>query len=214
MSLDGYLDDASEQRLLLSNNEDFDRVDDVRAGCDAILVGARTIRKDNPRLLVRSTRRRSDRRAAGLPADPIKVTLTGSGELDPGSRFFAAGAEDKIVFVAAGAYARVRARLGAVADVVDAGEPVDLGRLLDELGERGVRRLMVEGGGEVYTRFLAADLVDELHVVVAPFFVGAETAPRFVRPARFPTDPRNPLHLAETRQLGDLVLLRYLRAPA
>ena len=50
MSLDGYLDDATDQRLLLSNEADFDRVDEVRAGCDAILVGAATVRNDNPRL--------------------------------------------------------------------------------------------------------------------------------------------------------------------
>ncbi|GAB3841922.1 hypothetical protein GCM10027610_051850 [Dactylosporangium cerinum] len=54
MSIDGYIHDATETRLLLSNDADFDRVDAVRAGCDAILVGAHTIRQDNPRLLVRS----------------------------------------------------------------------------------------------------------------------------------------------------------------
>jgi 5-amino-6-(5-phosphoribosylamino)uracil reductase len=65
-SIDGYIDDTSETRLLLSNDTDFDRVDDVRASCDAILVGATTIRKDNPRLLVRSQARR-DARAPEAP---------------------------------------------------------------------------------------------------------------------------------------------------
>lgn len=77
MSIDGYLDDTTAVRLLLSNDADFDRVDAVRAECDAILVGANTIRKDNPRLLVRSQARRDDRIARGLPASPTKVTLTG-----------------------------------------------------------------------------------------------------------------------------------------
>ncbi|SNQ49790.1 2,5-diamino-6-ribosylamino-4(3H)-pyrimidinone 5'-phosphate reductase (fragment) [Frankia canadensis] len=54
MSVDGYIDDATSARLLLSNDEDFDRVDEARASCDALLVGAETIRRDNPRLLVRS----------------------------------------------------------------------------------------------------------------------------------------------------------------
>ena len=54
MSIDGYIDDASNTRLLMSNDADFDRVDEVRAGCDAILVGANTIRRDNPRLMVRA----------------------------------------------------------------------------------------------------------------------------------------------------------------
>ena len=53
MSLDAYLDGPGEDRVLFSNDADFDRVDAVRAGCDAILVGAATVRNDDPRLLVR-----------------------------------------------------------------------------------------------------------------------------------------------------------------
>ena len=91
MSLDGYLDDASDERLLLSNDADFDRVDEVRAGCDAILVGAATVRNDDPRLLVRDPERVARRRAAGLPAQPLKVTVTDRAKLDPEARFFTAG---------------------------------------------------------------------------------------------------------------------------
>ena len=64
MSIDGYLDSAAEERLLLSNDADFDRVDAVRASCDAILVGATTVRNDDPRLLVRAAGR------AGTGASP------------------------------------------------------------------------------------------------------------------------------------------------
>ena len=76
MSIDGYLDSASPGRLKLSNAADFDRVDAERAACDAILVGAATIRSDNPRLLVRSPQRRADRVARGCPPSPTKVTVT------------------------------------------------------------------------------------------------------------------------------------------
>ena len=67
MSIDGYLGSAAPRRLELSNDADFDRVDAVRASCDAILVGAATVRIDNPRLLVRSQNRRAARTARGLP---------------------------------------------------------------------------------------------------------------------------------------------------
>ena len=67
VSLDGYLGDQTP-RLALSNEADFDRVDEVRASCDAIMVGAVTVRTDNPRLLVRSQARRDERRARGLAA--------------------------------------------------------------------------------------------------------------------------------------------------
>ena len=76
MSLDGFLDDARDQRLLLSNDADFDRVDEVRASCDAIMVGAVTVRTDNPRLLVRSQSRRDRRLARGLAPSPMKITVT------------------------------------------------------------------------------------------------------------------------------------------
>jgi len=69
VSIDGYIGNAAS-RLLLSNDADFDRVDAVRASCDAILVGAETVRVDNPRLLVRSQTRRDERAARGLPASP------------------------------------------------------------------------------------------------------------------------------------------------
>jgi 5-amino-6-(5-phosphoribosylamino)uracil reductase len=82
MSIDGYLDSATVKRLPLSNDADFDRVDAVRASCDAILVGAATVRNDNPRLLVRSAARRDARLARGLRSTPIKVTVTRRAHLD------------------------------------------------------------------------------------------------------------------------------------
>ena len=85
-SIDGYLDDMNETRLLLSNTEDFDRVDAVRASADAILVGANTVRRDNPRLLVRSVERQQQRIRRGLTPHPVKVTLTGRGDLDVAAR--------------------------------------------------------------------------------------------------------------------------------
>ncbi len=82
MSIDGYLGSAMPQRLALSNDADFDRVDAVRASCDAIMVGAATVRNDNPRLLVRSQARRDERMARGLAPSPMKVTVTERVELD------------------------------------------------------------------------------------------------------------------------------------
>lgn len=213
-SVDGYIDDTSETRLLLSNQDDFDRVDEVRARVDAILVGANTIRRDDPRLLVRSSERQDERIGRGLPAHPIKVTLTASGDLDAGAKFFAAGDTEKIVYTRDAAVPAVRDALGAVATAVPAGDPIDLGTVLDDLGDRKVQRLMVEGGGTVHSQFLTAGLVDEIHLVIAPFLVGDPGAPRFVHPGRYPQDPEHPMVLAETRQIGDVVLLRYVVASA
>jgi 5-amino-6-(5-phosphoribosylamino)uracil reductase len=213
VSLDGYLDAATQERLVLSNSADLERVDQVRAECDAILVGAATVRNDNPRLLVRSSLLREGRRERGLGEHPMKVTLTESGHLDACSNFFMTGGSEKLVYSASRVVPELRCRLGGIATVVDGGQRVDLRCLVEDLHDRGVRRLMVEGGGQVHTQFLTADLADELHLVVAPFFVGNSRAHRFVGDGAFPWNPAHRAHLVETRQIEDVVLLRYALSP-
>ncbi|MBO4138769.1 RibD family protein [Micromonospora tulbaghiae] len=217
MSIDGYIDDATTERLLLSNDDDLDRVDAIRAGCDAIMVGAATVRRDDPRLLVRSERRRAERVARGLPPSPVKVTVTGSGDLDPRARFFTVGDGLKLVYCPTGVVDKAREQVGAVSTVVDAGDPATPEAVVADLAGRGVTRLMVEGGGSMHRQFLTAGLADELHLVVAPFFVGDGRAPRFVGDGRFPWHPGRRARVVEVRQIGDVVLTRYAlsdRCPA
>lgn len=183
ISLDGHLDDNSAERLVLSNAADLDRVDAERAGVDAILVGAGTIRNDDPRLSVRSPARRAAREAAGKPATPLKVVLS-NGDL-PADAAFRADGESLVTH-------------GTVTDV------------LAQLEERGVERLMVEGGGRVLTEFLTAGAADELQLVIAPFFVGDATAPRFVHGGRFPWSKDHRATLASVERIGNVVLHRYL----
>ncbi len=182
VSLDGRIDDHRPERLLLSSPEDLDRVDEVRAGVDAILVGAGTVLADDPRLQVRSAERRAARVARGEPETPLRVVLAGRRPLDPAARVFDGG----------GAVVLQRA---------------DVAGVLDDLAARGVRRLLVEGGTGVHTAFLAAGAVDELHLAVAPLLVG--DGPRFVHPAAFPPGQR--WRLVDARAHGDTVVCRYRR---
>ncbi|MEU8591335.1 dihydrofolate reductase family protein [Streptomyces sp. NPDC048664] len=207
VSLDGYLDDTGPERLLLSGPEDFDRVDEVRAGSDAILVGAGTLRTDNPRLLVNSAERRAARVAAGLPEYPLKVTVSASGDLDPAAAFWHTGGEKAVCTTDEGAR-RLRGRLPADIEVVALGPEVEWRAVLAHLGERrGVRRLMVEGGGLVHTQLLRQGLADELQLALAPLFVGDTAAPRMFGPGAYPPGR---MRLVETRQVGDVVLMRYV----
>ncbi len=204
MSADGYLDDASATRLVLSGEADLDRVDELRAGSDAILVGAQTIRADNPGLLVRSQARRERRAGQGLPENPRRVTLTRSGHLDPAARFFAATGEPPLVYAPAAPAGELSARLGTAATVVPC-EP-RLAGVLADLAGRGVGRLMVEGGASVLAQFLAAGLADELTLAVAPVFVADPAAPRLLAGAR----PEGRMTLAAVTRAGDMAVLRYL----
>jgi 5-amino-6-(5-phosphoribosylamino)uracil reductase len=149
VSLDGYLDSPTMPRLPLSNAADFERIDAVRASCDAILVGANTIRRDNPRLLIRSEDRRRQREQHGLPASPVKVTVTETGDLDPGGQFFTAGTADKIVYCPTATRRTLDTTVGCSATVVGLGTQVTVRAIAEDLAARGVRRLMIEGGATV-----------------------------------------------------------------
>ena len=208
VSIDGYIGSASS-RLLLSNDADFDRVDAVRASCDAILVGAETVRIDNLRLLVRSRARREERAACGLSASPMKVTVTRGADLDARADFFTVGDTEKLVYCAGPWVADARERLGRVATLVGPADGVEMRTLTTDLAARGVDRLMGEGGGTVHTQFLTDDIVDELQLTVAPVFVGDSDAPRFVRDGAFPRNPTRRAELVDVQKLGDVVLLRY-----
>ncbi|MFF7330700.1 dihydrofolate reductase family protein [Streptomyces sp. NPDC008150] len=215
VSLDGHLDDTGPERLRLSGPEDFERVDEVRASVDAILVGAGTVRADNPRLLVNSPARRAARVAAGRPEFPLKVVVSGSGDLDPGAAIWHTGGE-KVVYTTDdgakrlhGAASRTPGTPGGpvAADVVPLGDTLDWGLLLTHLHDaRGVRRLMVEGGGLVHTQLIQQGLADELQLALTPLLVGEPDAPRLFGPGGY---RRGRLRLVETRAVGDTVLARY-----
>lgn len=211
VSIDGHLDTRpGEDRLLLSNKEDFERVDSVRASVDAILVGAGTLRADNPRLLVNSAEHRASRVAAGEPEYPLKATITGTGDLDPDWKFWHHGGDKLVLAVGHEATAKARANLGDLATVQSVPEEAVWPTALDILGDKyAAKRLMVEGGGTVHTQLLEAALADELQLVIAPLLVGQFDAVRMLGPASYPGGPAARLRLLETRQIGDVVLLRY-----
>jgi riboflavin-specific deaminase-like protein len=213
VSLDGCLDDASPERLILSGPEDLDEVDELRSAADAIMVGAGTIRADNPRLLVRDQDRVAVREAEGRPSHPLRVTVTATGDLDPAARFFE-GPGTPLVYAPATAAVAARRNLKDKAVVIDAGEELSLAAVLHDLyAERMVLTLLAEPGAVLARDLLAQDLVDEIRLAVAPFFVGDENAPRFALPAHYPHVKGNPMTLAGVRRLGDLAVLRYRLNP-
>lgn len=209
VSVDGYLDDASGPRLILSGPEDLDEVDDLRATADAILVGAGTIRADNPRLLIRDAARITRREREGRPAHPRRVTLTATGDLDSHAHFFT-GPGAPLVYATASAAKAARDNLGERAVVIDAGPQLTLANVLEDLHtERAVATVLIEGGSQILRELLAANLADELRLAIAPFFVGDPAAPRFALPARYPHDHANPMTLLSVRQVGNVAVHHY-----
>lgn len=209
VSIDGYLDDASPDRLILSGPEDLDEVDALRATADAILVGAGTIRRDNPRLLVRDPARVAARTAAGRSPHPFRITMSGTGDLEPAARFFT-GPRTPLVYCTTRAAEAARSKLGDKAVVIDVGEELSLAAVLQDLhAERKVLTLLVEGGAHILRDLLAANLADELRLAIAPFFVADPAAPRFALPAPYPHTAANPMTLVSVRQIGDVAVHHY-----
>ena len=160
---DGYLDDNTPRRLMISTPEDWAAVLALRAAHDAILVGAETLRRDNPALLLRDEGARARRAARGLRPDLTKVTMTRSGRLSPAMRFFTEGDADRLVFSEVPVPA-----LEGVAEVILPGAPLTAAAVVTELEKRGIGSLFVEGGARTLRQFFDAGLADTLRLAVNP----------------------------------------------
>ena len=186
VTADGYLDDNTPERLVISTPEDWAEVLRLRAAHDAILVGAETLRRDDPALLLRDETVRARRRALGLRPDIAKATLTRSGRLSPALRFFTEGDADRYVFSD-----RPLPELDGVAEVVRTGTPPTAAEIVTELERRGIENLFVEGGSQILGMFIAEGMDDTLRLAVNPrLTLGPERGGarfRYVPPAGTPS---------------------------
>jgi 5-amino-6-(5-phosphoribosylamino)uracil reductase len=210
MSVDGKIGTRARTRVAISSSEDSARVDALRAACDAVLVGGVTLRHDDPRLTVKDPRHVKKRVSAGLPPQPLKVTVIGKLTSAMGKRFFRTGG-CKVVFTTARTSARLARMLAGIADVRVVGKSkVDLRKAMRILRkEYKVRRLLLEGGATMNFEMLAAGCVDRLRVAVAPMVLGGEGMPTLVGGAGF--DPKNPLRLRHRRSetVGGMIILHF-----
>jgi len=198
----------------MSGEADKRRFELLRRVSDAVIVGAGTVRLEGYGPLRVSDASAAWRAAHGMSEHPVFVIVTRSLGLDPGSRIFTeARVRPVIITTASPARAAARERFEAVADVIavggeDGGEDeLDLPAALDALRERGLGRLLCEGGPTLFGSLLEADLVDELCVTVAPQLNSGD-ARRIVDGA--PEHPRT-MRLVEVLASRSELLLRYGR---
>lgn len=211
MSADGKISTRERRQVRISGNEDYLRVDRIKAESDAIMVGIGTVLADNPSLTVKSPELRERRRAAGKDENPIRIVVDGRGRTPPDADILHKGSGKRIVAVSEKAPQKAVEELRHHATVVVAGEEtVDLSALLEELHRQGVRRLMVEGGGTLIWTLFEQGLVDELQVFVGNIVIGGKDAPTpadgagLLREEDFPR-----LRLIEAVRLDDGLLVRW-----
>jgi riboflavin biosynthesis pyrimidine reductase len=180
---------------------------DLRSVADIVLVGAETVRAERYGPVVLSEQRREQRRALGRDALPRLAVVSRSLSLDPDSRVFRDGdGPPPLVVTCEASPSDARARLSAITDVVIAGdERVAPALALQALAEAGHEVVLCEGGPSLLGELLAAGVVDELCLTLAPV-VGGDPLPVALMP---PSADVSRLRLAHVLEADDDLFLRY-----
>ncbi len=211
MTADGKITSAAREYPRFTSERDRNNMDILRARADAILVGAGTIRADDPSLLVRDDGIREYRRSLGKQKGPMKVLVTAGAAIGTDYRFFSEddGGERLVATVEEAPEHKLAAFEGK-AEVLKIGRgAVDLPALLAELKRRGVGKLLAEGGGEMNWQLIDNGLVDELFITVAPSLLGGRDAPTAVEGEGFTMERQIRMRLLEMRREEDEIFCRY-----
>lgn len=181
MSADGKIATIERKQTRISGKLDFERVDELRASSDAVMVGIGTMISDNPSLTVKSKERREKRIARGLPENPARIVVDSMARTSADADIFKKGDGKRIVAVSGSAPSERIKQLAEHAEIIAAGDKtVDLERLLAELKNRGINRLMVEGGATLNWGLISRGLVDEIYTFIGNIIIGGKCAPTLV----------------------------------
>lgn len=181
MSADGKISTKKRKQVKISGKTDFDRVDELRATSDAVMVGIGTILADDPSLTVKSEDRRKRRAAQGLEENPARIVVDSRARTPPTADIFKKGTGRRMVIVSKAAPAERVDALKEKAEIIVAGdEEVDLREMARLLKARGIDRLMVEGGATLNWAMARAGLVDQISVFVGNLLIGGKEAPTFM----------------------------------
>ena len=211
MTVDGAIKGPTDDYWPISLEADQRTFRRFRVHFDAVLHGARTLGMRIDRYMWSGELQR-ERRRRGLHEPPLFIVVSNSGQIDPDDRVFQRRSYPVAPVVVVPEIADVTAGLSQVAEIVRIGaDSVDLEGLARYLAaERGVRRLVCEGGAILNYHMLTAGLVDEFFITVTPAIIG-EPRPRtpVEGPAALPHDQRQQLELVSAVTCEGEVFLRY-----
>ncbi|HNN11980.1 MAG TPA: dihydrofolate reductase family protein [Anaerolineales bacterium] len=179
MTTDGKIDTFERKGAAISSKRDKQRVDELRAAADGILVGGQTLLEEQPKLTVKSEALREERMRQGRPENPIKIGVATRADISPDSNFITAGPARLVIFTTSQtSIVQLNTLRSLGVDVfVDDAPRVDLHNMMLMLKKIGVDHLMVEGGGTINFELMRLGLVDELLVYMAPMIFGGANSP-------------------------------------
>ncbi|MBI3165043.1 MAG: dihydrofolate reductase family protein [Anaerolineales bacterium] len=212
MTADGKIDTFERKGSAISSAKDKQRVDELRAAADGILVGGRTLLDEAPKLTVKSEALREGRVRQGRSPNPIKVGAATVADIPKDSDFIKAGDSRKVIFTTSRTSNSQLEGLRAlgVEVFVDDAPRVDLHKMMLTLKRTGVDHLMVEGGGTINFELMRLGLVDELMIYIAPMIFGGANAPTPADGIGIPREQAMQMKLAGIEQWDDGgVLLKY-----
>lgn len=201
-SVDGKLATRRRRQVAISGPADFDRVDELRASMDGVLVGVDTVLADDPSLTVPDV--------VATDGQPARVVLDSTARTPDDARVLAGAADTYLVVGGDAAVADIERLRDVGATVIEttAGGRVDVNEAIGRLEAAGIDRLLVEGGGEVLYSLFAAEAIDAVTVYVASSIIGGRDAPTLVDGdgfvERFPE-----LELEAIERIDDGVLCSY-----
>jgi len=212
MSADGKLSTFERKQVRISGKIDFDRVDELRAETDAIMVGIGTMLADNPSLTVKSEKRREARKALGKEENPVRIIVDSKAQTPIDADIFKKGIGRKIIVVSNAAPKDKTELLSKMPDtkIIAAGESqVNLEEMAAQLKKEGINRLMVEGGATLNFGLISAGLADELKIFVGNLIIGGGNAPTFADGAGFSEENIKKLRLDSFEKIEDGILLTW-----
>jgi 2,5-diamino-6-(ribosylamino)-4(3H)-pyrimidinone 5'-phosphate reductase len=210
MSADGKISTKERRQVRISSKLDFERVDELRARVDAIMVGIGTVLSDDPSLTVKSPERKAARKACGKNENPTRIIVDSAARTPFDADIFKKGEGTRIIAVSNAAPAENVEKLKRKALVIKTGtDKVDLSELAGKLKDLGIKTLMVEGGATLIWGMLYEGLVDEIYTFVGNLIIGGATAPTFTDGKGFSEAELLELELLSLEKMEDGVLLKW-----
>lgn len=212
MTADGKIDTFERRGAAISSARDKQRVDELRAAADGILVGGRTLLEEQPKLTVKNDALREGRVRQGRSPNPIKVGVVTVADIQKDSEFIKAGDARLVIFTTSQSSISQIEQLRAlgVEVFVDETPRVDLNKMMLTLKKIGVDHLMVEGGGTINFELMRLGLVDEVFIYAAPMIFGGATAPTLADGTGIPRENALNMQLTDVERWDDGgVVLKY-----